>query len=85
MWKPRKTVKKNIERMGCISKETYLLLLELQGDKPTTSKVFEYTANSMKVVLCRLFKRLKFPYSSHDFRHTKLTELSQTGMTVGEI
>ena len=40
----------------------------------------------MKKAMSRLFREtLKVPVSSHDFRHTKITELAESGMHIGKI
>ena len=48
--------------------------------------IFDKNENSMKTAMSKLFtQQLKVPVSSHDFRHTKITELAESGMQIAKI
>ena len=41
------------------------------------TRLYPHSDDTMKNMLCRLFTGLGVPVSSHDFRHTKLTDLGE--------
>lgn len=77
-WIPKKTRRQKIKRQGVITKDTYKLVKKLAEGKDPHTKLYASTENNMKSALSYLFRvRLKVAVSSHDFRHSKVTDLSQ--------
>jgi integrase len=69
--------------LGLITKETFHLLneLKLKTLKSDNDLIFDKSEDAMKKSFSRLFtQQLKVPITSHDFRHTKITELAESGM-----
>ena len=54
-----------------------LLVKEYKGNKHQNSMLYPHNDNTMSKMLCNIFKKQGFEVSSHDFRHTKLTDLGQ--------
>ena len=56
---------------------TVLLLNEYKRDQAEDSLLYPHTDKVMNDLLCRMFKRIGASVSSHDFRHSKLTDLGK--------
>jgi integrase len=72
-----------IKRKAIFSKKTIDLLDQLQElhEAPLSEKVFDYLPNTLRTKVNRYLK----PYdshTSHDFRHTRITELAVSGLSV---
>ncbi|CDW82327.1 integrase family protein [Stylonychia lemnae] len=85
---PKKTKKSKVTRSGVISKETFDLLKKLQLLTYASSDEFIYkqTEKQLKDRFYKLFKRkLKIEVQSHDFRHSRITDLFKQNMSVNAI
>jgi len=51
-----------------------------QAGKTGSDTIYEGTVNAMTQRLNRYLKSLDFNYTSHDFRHTKVSELAASGL-----
>lgn len=60
-----------------VPSETLLLLNEYKGQQEDNSLLFPHKDNVMRNSLHKLFKRIGANVSSHDFRHSKLTDLGK--------
>jgi integrase len=53
------------------------LVREYRGNRPSTTHLYPHTDKAMVDLLLQLFKRLGEDVTSHDYRHTKLTDLGE--------
>lgn len=84
-WEMQK-VKRN--RQGVITEETRHLIEELQRKNSSKDEDFIYTCSigALKKRVNRFLKDyLKVPYTSHDFRHSKVTHLLNEGVQLKEV
>jgi len=74
--------KTKVERPGVLSDQTKSLLEALQETlkKQPDDKIYPETVNALKKRLNRYLKHLKLGHTTHDFRHTKLTDLGNSGI-----
>jgi integrase len=74
-WNPKKQKGADVLRKCFVTPETMVLVKEYQADLPSTMFLYPHSDTTMANMLHRLFKTLKEDVSSHNFRHTKLTDL----------
>ena len=79
-WLPQKQKRKGKKaaRTCEVSQELYGLILELKGDQLASEKLFPYSEDWIKEKLNKILH--DFDHTSHDLRHTRLTDLSNAGM-----
>ena len=77
IWNPRKQHRSNVLRKCFIPPETVLLLNEYKGQKQEDSLLYPHTDSVMNDLLHKQFKKIGANVSSHDFRHSKLTDLGK--------
>lgn len=71
-------------RKGTVTEETAELIekLRCQAGKRVQDLIFTGNINSLTRKLNRHLKKLALDHSSHDFRHTKITELANAGLQI---
>lgn len=74
--------KTELKRKGDLSQETIDLVQQLLGstDAQPDDMLFSSTADTLRVRVNRFLKQ--YGHTSHDFRHTKITELARKGLPV---
>lgn len=74
--------KTGVSRKGLLTDDTKELLMQKQRVelKGGADKVFDLKADTMKKRINRYLAKLGFKHTSHDFRHTKITELADAGL-----
>lgn len=61
------------------------MLQEFQGNRNAEEPIFKRTENAMHLLFSRTFASLKLEVSSHDFRHSKITELINAGIPLTDV
>lgn len=74
-WKPRKQKRSGVLRKCFVPRETMLLVNGYQKNQPDTARLYPHSDVTMNSMLGELFKEMNSAVSSHDFRHTKLTDI----------
>ncbi len=74
-------------RKGRFSEETKRIigLLRIKNAALNEDKIFSATSNTLTIKVNRALKKLGYSYTSHDFRHTKLTEFADGGMSISAV
>lgn len=55
--------------------------MQEKHQKQASDKIYPCKANTLKQRVIRYLAKLKYSYTSHDFRHTKITELANEGLS----
>jgi integrase len=84
-WIPKKTKNYGVARAGLISKKTLELVKNFQGDRAPTEPLFNMSEGVLLKQLSRALINANLEVSSHDFRHTKITDLVKSGMQLAEV
>lgn len=79
-WLPQKQKRKGKKavRVCKLSEELYRLILDYKGNKLGSERLFPLTTKWINEKINMILD--EFGYTSHDMRHTRLTDLSNEGM-----
>ena len=74
--------KTGITRKGLLTDDTIQLLKEMQEKyhQNDSAKIYQCSVNALKMKINRYLLKLGYHHTSHDFRHTKTTELANAGL-----
>lgn len=76
-WNPKKQQGTDVLRKCYVTPETMALVKEYKANVPLSTFLYPHEDSIMVSMLSKLFRKLKEDVSSHDYRHTKLTDLGE--------
>ena len=76
-WNPRKQHRSEVLRKCFVPVDTMLLLEKYKGNQAENARLFPHKDTTMNSLLSKLFQKKGIAVTSHDFRHTKLTDLGK--------